>query len=102
MNVRACAHSYVFGCVCVRACVRIRTYSSSRTHTYTHTPERTHTHAHSHTHTHNKGSNLKGGGTYQLRWKTVPSTFVFFLNFYTRKHTHAEFAIYFLLTITGA
>ena len=86
MSVRACVGSYVFGCMCecVRACVRIRTYSTLRTHTYAHSHPLTHSHTHSHTHN-------KGGGAYQqlLRWDALHFTFVFFL-IITHRHTLSQ------------
>ena len=63
MSVRACVHSYVFGCVCAY------THILNLTHTHTHTRTHTRTHTESPTHTHNQGSNQKGGEAYQQRWE---------------------------------
>ena len=86
--------------VCLRSCVCACTHIHTRTHTHTntHTPAGTHTRSHTrthfHPHTHNKGSNIKGGGTYQQRWDTLPSTFVGFLLSHTETHTRTKCLLY--------
>ena len=115
VSVRACVRSYVVKervCACVRACARVRAYPHSHAHTHTHTLRNTHikqthelTHAHTHlsTHTRIEGSNLKGVGAYQQRWEVLPSTYVgFFIISHRDTYTHAKFAIYFLIRVTGA
>ena len=115
VSVRACVRSYVFKRTCVHACVPVRVYANPHphAHTHTHTPagthtlnkhtnSHTHTHIHPHTHTHLRKQS-KGGGAYQHRWEALPSTYVgFFIITHRDTYTHAKFAIYFLIRVTGA
>ena len=110
--VLVCIRMSLDACVSVRACVCTNTHILTRTHkhthtlshtntyTRTHTHTRTHTRTHTLTHTHTLKEAILGGVEPNNRGgRPYPSPLIIT---HTDINTNAEFAIYFLISVTGA
>ena len=101
LSVRVCMRTYVFGCMCVRACVRVRVYLHTHPHEHIHTPASTHTHERVPTNTQSRKQS-KGGWSLPTEVGGLTLHHCVFYYYHTsHTHAHTEFASYFLISVTG-